>query len=104
MAKLNIVNNDSIEIVTDNNIQQKFIEQERALLIEHLQHHFGNKALAYNVIIVETEASSQPIDKPLNTKEQYLKIIGVLTKRLLKIKLCFLEFAKLLIGPPSTKS
>ena len=75
MAKLNIVNNDSIEIVTENNIQQKFIEQERALLIEHLQHHFGNKALAYNVIIVETEASSQPIDKPLNTKEQYLKII-----------------------------
>lgn len=75
MAKLNIVNNDSIEIVTENNIQQKFIEQERALLIEHLQHHFGNKALTYNVIIVETEASSQPIDKPLNTKEQYLKII-----------------------------
>ena len=75
MAKLNIVNNDSIEIVTENNIQQKFIEQERALLIEHLQHHFGNKALSYNVIIVETEASSQPIDKPLNTKEQYLKII-----------------------------
>ena len=75
MAKLNIVNNDSIEIVTENNIQQKFIEQERALLIEYLQHHFGNKALAYNVIIVETEASSQPIDKPLNTKEQYLKII-----------------------------
>ena len=75
MAKLNIVNNDSIEIVTENNIQQKFIEQERALLIEYLQHHFGYKALAYNVIIVETEASSQPIDKPLNTKEQYLKII-----------------------------
>ena len=75
MAKLNIVTNDSIEIVTENNIQQKFIEQERALLIEHLQHHFGNKALTYNVIIVETEASSQPIDQPLNTKEQYLKII-----------------------------
>jgi DNA polymerase III subunit gamma/tau len=75
MAKLNIVNNNSIEIVTENNIQQKFIEQERALLIEHLQNHFGNKALTYNVIIVETEASSQPIDKPLNTKEQYLKII-----------------------------
>ncbi len=75
MAKLNIVNNESIEIVTENNIQQKFIEQERALLIEHLQNHFGNKALTYNVIIVETEASSQPIDKPLNTKEQYLKII-----------------------------
>ena len=75
MPLLNIVNNDSIEIVTENNIQQKFIEQERALLIEHLQNHFGNKALTYNVIIVETEASSQPIDKPLNTKEQYLKII-----------------------------
>jgi DNA polymerase III subunit gamma/tau len=75
MAKLNAVNNDSIEIITENNIQQKFIEQERALLIEHLQNYFGNKSLTYNVVIVETEHNEQPSEKPLNTKEQYLKII-----------------------------
>ncbi|MBL0145550.1 MAG: hypothetical protein IPP48_07125 [Chitinophagaceae bacterium] len=75
MAKLNIINNDSIEIITENNIQQKFIEQERALLIDHLQNYFGNKTLTYNVVIVESETHEQPKDKPLNTKEQYLKII-----------------------------
>jgi DNA polymerase III subunit gamma/tau len=75
MAKLNVVNNDSIEIITENNIQQKFIEQERALLIEHLQNYFGNKALTYNVVIVETEQNAQPSERPLNTKDQYLKII-----------------------------
>jgi DNA polymerase III subunit gamma/tau len=75
MAKLNIISNDSIEIITENNIQQKFIEQERALLIHHLQNYFGNKALAYNVVIVETEQNTEPMEKPLNTKEQYLKII-----------------------------
>ena len=75
MAKLNVVNNDSIEIITENNIQQKFIEQERALLIEHLQNYFGNKSLTYNVVIVETEQNAQPTEKPLNTKDQYLKII-----------------------------
>jgi DNA polymerase-3 subunit gamma/tau len=75
MAKLNVVNNDSIEIITENNIQQKFIEQERALLIEHLQSYFGNRLLTYNVVIVETEHHDQPTEKTLNTKEQYLKII-----------------------------
>jgi DNA polymerase III subunit gamma/tau len=75
MATLSIVNNDSIKIVTENNIQQKFIEQERALLIEHFQTYFGNKALTYTIVIVETEGSFVPQERGLNAKEQYQKII-----------------------------
>ena len=43
MALLGVVNNNSIEIIADSNIQQKFIEQERAALVDHLQEHFCNK-------------------------------------------------------------
>ncbi len=75
-AELSIIDNNSIEIVTDNNIQQKFIEQERARLADHLQDHFGNKQLTYTVIIIEKEKTEQPGERPLTTKEQYLKIIG----------------------------
>jgi DNA polymerase III subunit gamma/tau len=76
MARLNIVDNDSIEIITENNIQQKFIEQERATLVEHLQSYFANKVLTYSVVIEDTITSNQPVEKALNTKEQYQKIIA----------------------------
>jgi len=75
MATLNVIDNNTIEIVTENNIQQKFIEQERAALVDHLQNHFCNKLLTYAVIIVENEHSNQPVQKTLTSKEQYLKII-----------------------------
>jgi DNA polymerase III subunit gamma/tau len=75
MATLKIIDNNAIEIITENNIQQKFIEQERADLVDHLQNHFCNRQLIYTVIIVENEYNNQPEEKTLSSKEQYLKII-----------------------------
>ena len=75
MATLKVIDNNTLEIITENNIQQKFIEQERAALVDHLQNHFCNKILTYTVIIIENEHSSQPAEKVLSSKEQYLKII-----------------------------
>ncbi len=74
-AKLNIIDNNCIEIITENNIQQKFVETERAALIEHLQTHFNNRFLTYRVIIVENENNIVVAEKHLSTKEQYLRII-----------------------------
>jgi DNA polymerase-3 subunit gamma/tau len=75
MATLRIIDTNSIEIITESNIQQKFIEQERAALVDHLQQHFCNRQLAYSVVIVENENNNQPTEKTLNAREQYLKII-----------------------------
>ena len=75
LAKLSIVDENCIEIITDNNIQQKFIETERAALIEHLQSHFNNRFLTYRVIVIENENEIAVAEKHLTTKEQYLKII-----------------------------
>lgn len=75
MAELRIVDNNSIEIITGNNIQQKFIEHERAELVDDLQQYFCNRQLTYNVIIEENEEDAEPKEKPLNRKQQYLKII-----------------------------
>lgn len=74
-AKLNIIDNNCIEIITENNIQQKFIETERAALIEHLQSHFNNRFLTYRVIVIESKNNDVVMEKHLTTKEQYLKII-----------------------------
>ena len=75
MAELKIIDNNSIEIITENNIQQKFIEQERAELVDDLQQYFCNRQLTYNVIINEKEGTGEPAEKPLSSREQYLKII-----------------------------
>jgi len=75
LAKLSIVDENCIEIITDNNIQQKFIETERAALIEHLQSHFNNRFLTYRVIVIENKNNNAVVEKHLTTKEQYLKII-----------------------------
>jgi len=75
MATLKVVDNNTIEIITGNNIQQKFIEQERADLVDHLQSHFCNRQLIYSVIIVENQANNEPVERTLSSKEQYLRII-----------------------------
>ncbi|MEI9957001.1 MAG: DNA polymerase III subunit gamma/tau [Ferruginibacter sp.] len=75
MATLKVVDNNTIEIITGNNIQQKFIEQERADLVDHLQSHFCNRQLIYTVIIVENEANNEPVERTMSSKEQYLRII-----------------------------
>ncbi len=75
MATLKVIDNNTIEIQTENNIQQKFIDQERASLVDHLQIHFCNKQLTYSVIIIENETGESISEKTYSTKEQYLKII-----------------------------
>jgi len=74
-AELKVVDPNSIEIFTDSTFKQKFIENERATLIEHFQHYFTNKFLSYKLTVIENKAPKVHVDAPLSTKEQYLKMI-----------------------------
>ena len=74
-AGLNILDNNCIEIVTTNNMQQKFIEAERGALISHLQSHFNNRFLTYKIILVADDTKNELREEHLSTKQQYLKII-----------------------------
>ena len=74
-AELKVLDNNSIEIITDSEIQKAFIETERAPLIEHLQSHFNNKILTYQVTVIEKADEDKPQEVVLTRKQQYLKII-----------------------------
>lgn len=74
-AKLEIVDENCIEIITENNLQQKFIEAERGALITHLQSHFNNRFLTYKVVVVENKNKNELREEHLSTRQQYLKII-----------------------------
>jgi DNA polymerase III subunit gamma/tau len=75
LAALKVINNNSIEITTNGEIHKAFIESERADLILHLQTHFNNRLLVYQVTVIETANDDIPADQPLSTKQQYLKVI-----------------------------
>ncbi|PWT97177.1 MAG: DNA polymerase III subunit gamma/tau [Bacteroidetes bacterium] len=75
LAQLRITDENSFEIITESNIQQKFIEQERGALIEHLQLFFNNRTLNYQITVLEAQSEKEPQDRPLTQKEQYLKMI-----------------------------
>jgi len=75
-AKLNVVDENCIEIVTQSSFQQKFIEAERGELITHFQSHFNNRSLIYRLKVEpESENDETPKEEVLNTKQQYLRII-----------------------------
>ena len=75
LASLKVIDNNTIEIVTQGEINKAFIEVERAGLVPHLQDYFNNRTLAYQVVVIETDEATIVPDKQLTRKQQYLKII-----------------------------
>jgi DNA polymerase-3 subunit gamma/tau len=71
MSKLEIVDDQNFNIITEAVIQQKFIESEWSGLADHFQLCFNNKQLKFQVILQEKEGADEPAEKPLNTREQY---------------------------------
>ncbi|MDB5201645.1 MAG: polymerase subunit gamma/tau [Ferruginibacter sp.] len=71
MATLEVKDDDQFQIITQSTIHQKFIEAERSGLIEHMQKHFNNRLLKYQVIIVAQNHEAEPEEKQLNRKQQY---------------------------------
>lgn len=74
LAELRIKDEGSFDIVTPNNLQLKFVEQERNKLSDYLQKIFNNRALTFSIIIEEKLDMSQKVAIPLSTKEQFQKI------------------------------
>lgn len=75
LAKLEIVDENSIDIITESNIQQKFIEAERSTLIIHLQQFFHNRFLKYQVKLEPGNAPVETEERPLNRKQQYQLLV-----------------------------
>lgn len=74
-AQLNIIDANTVEIITQGLIHRAFIEEQRVGLITHLQEFFNNRLLVYQVTVNETANKNDTSEKPLNRKQQYLKII-----------------------------
>ena len=62
------------EIITNNNLEQRFVEQEKRKLSDLLQERFGNKNISFAVIIREKSADHIHLEKNLSKREQFQQI------------------------------
>lgn len=75
LATLRVVDENSFEVITINNLDQKFIEKERVKTSAFLQSFLQNKKLQYTIKVDENKSDQPVIELPLSSKEQYFKII-----------------------------
>ncbi|MBS1946917.1 MAG: DNA polymerase III subunit gamma/tau [Bacteroidetes bacterium] len=76
LAVLRIIDDHSFEAMANNNLEQKFIEQEKRDVSAFLQKFFNNRSVTFNVTVNENKTIRELVGLPLNKKEQYLKIIA----------------------------
>ena len=75
LAQLLVKDENSFEVITANNIEQKFIEQERNHLFSFLQQQLQNKLMQFNVIVNENMGERPEVKETLSSKEQFLKLV-----------------------------
>jgi DNA polymerase-3 subunit gamma/tau len=73
-AILNIIDEQSFEILTNNILEQRFIEQEKRNLSDLLQQVFNNKNLSFSVSVRENGNPDIHPEKPLSKREQFQQI------------------------------
>jgi DNA polymerase-3 subunit gamma/tau len=74
-ASLRVTDANSFEVVTRNNIEQRFIEQERNTLFQFLQQKLENRALQFSVLVEEQPATMPSAEVMLSVKEQYQELV-----------------------------
>ncbi|MBC7651692.1 MAG: DNA polymerase III subunit gamma/tau [Deinococcales bacterium] len=73
-AKLTIENEAFFNVTVDSTLQQKFIEQEKTMLLDHLQRHYHNRQISFGFTVVEGEKQEIPLHLQLNGKQRYERI------------------------------
>ncbi|HEX7906271.1 MAG TPA: DNA polymerase III subunit gamma/tau, partial [Chitinophagaceae bacterium] len=74
LALLRVKDENCFEVITANNIEQKFIEQERNKLFAFLQQQLQNRLLQFNVAVEEKTQDRPVIELSLTAKEQFQKM------------------------------
>jgi len=74
-ASLRIIEASTFEVVTANNIEQRFIEQERNKLYAFLQERLSNKSLQFSVVADEQKGAALSTEGILSSKERYQEMV-----------------------------
>ncbi|MES2328450.1 MAG: DNA polymerase III subunit gamma/tau [Bacteroidota bacterium] len=70
-ARLVIENDIRFTITVSALTSQKFVEQERMMLIDHLHTTFNNRAIVFDVLVEASVREDVPVHMRLNSKEKF---------------------------------
>lgn len=73
-ATIEIENEALFNVTVDSTLQQKFIEQEKTMLLDYLQRHYHNTQISFGFKVVETMQKAIPLHLQLNSKQRYERI------------------------------
>jgi DNA polymerase III subunit gamma/tau len=73
-AVLKISDHQNFEVACNNNLEQKFIEQEKRNLTDFLQRVLNNKNISFLISLAEQTGNPMPQEKMLTKREQYQQI------------------------------
>ncbi len=74
IAQLQIEDDIHFSVTVPALTAQKFVEQEKMMLLEHLHNAFNNRAITFNVLVEATEREDVPIHLKLNSKQRFERI------------------------------
>lgn len=75
MMECKSMSTETIQVICNSEIQLGFLKQERTHLVDFMQQFFHNQAVTISIDFTESIEETLPTDRPLTTKEQYLKLI-----------------------------
>lgn len=68
-------NDHQFMVTVTTNLQQRFLEQEKMHLVEHMQTFFHNKQITLHITLDEDTTREPVTDRPLSSKDQYMRMI-----------------------------
>jgi len=74
LAILRIKDPNSFDVITANNLEQKFIDKERLRAASFLQQELHNKNIQFSIFIEEPDGTKEIVERPLTSREQFQKM------------------------------
>ena len=71
LAELVITGPQTFEVLTNNNLEQRFVEQEKRSVSELLQSVFNNRTIAFAISVREGAAPVEMAERTLSKREQF---------------------------------
>jgi DNA polymerase-3 subunit gamma/tau len=74
-ARIRVIDPNTIGIKTRGQLEKTIIEAEKSTLVPHLQEHFNNRMLTYQIEVEERGSDAEPPAQILSKKQQYQLLI-----------------------------
>jgi DNA polymerase III subunit gamma/tau len=75
IVKLDCINDTHFTATVSTSLEQKFIEQEKLSLLEHLKSYFNNKNIGFTIIVEEIQRDKTIEEVPMTAREKYQQMI-----------------------------